>query len=125
VYFLIGFPFETEQSLNDTFKAIKSLKNKASIMIRIFTPYPHTELYEFCLQHVLINDSDDISIHNHQSLDCFCLYLPETRFKEIAIDIEGFVDRSNHMYRLRRLLSANTIWRIKELGLSNSFVKLK
>ena len=28
VYFLIGFPFETEQSLNDTFEAIKSLKNR-------------------------------------------------------------------------------------------------
>jgi hypothetical protein len=51
--------------------------------------------------------------------------LPKTRFKEIAKDIENFVDKSNHNYRLRRLLSGNTIWRIKELGLNNSFGILK
>jgi anaerobic magnesium-protoporphyrin IX monomethyl ester cyclase len=125
VYFLIGFPFETEQSLNDTFEAIKSLKNRASIMISIFTPYPHTELFEFCLQHGLIDDNYNISLHNHQSYNYFCLYLPENRFKEVAKDIEDFVDKSNQMYRLRRLLSGNSIWRIKEFGLNYSFRKLK
>jgi anaerobic magnesium-protoporphyrin IX monomethyl ester cyclase len=125
VYFLIGFPFETEQTLNDTFNAIKSLKNKASMMISIFTPFPHTELYDYCLKNGLIDESYDISLHNFQSLDCFCLYIPETRFREIAKNIEDFVDKSNHMYKLRRLLSGNTIWRIKEFGLSNSFGMLK
>jgi anaerobic magnesium-protoporphyrin IX monomethyl ester cyclase len=125
VYFLIGFPFETEQSINDTFVAIKTLKNKASISISIFTPFPHTELYEFCLEHKLIDESFDISLHNYASIDCFCLYLTETRFKEIAKDIEIFVDKSNHNYKIRRLLSGNTIWRIKEFGLNNSFGRLR
>ena len=52
-------------------------------MISIFTPFPHTELYEFCLQHGLIDDSYDISLHNFQSLDCFCLYLPEKDLKRL------------------------------------------
>jgi len=125
VYFLIGFPFDTEQTINDTFKAIKSLKNRASMSISIFTPFPHTELYEFCLQNGLIEDSFNVSLHNYASLDCFCLNVPQERFKEIAVEIENFIDKSNHNYTLRRMVSGNTIWRIRELGFNKSLGSLK
>jgi anaerobic magnesium-protoporphyrin IX monomethyl ester cyclase len=41
-FFIVGFPQETEQTLNDTFDAIKRIKSD-SLIYSIFTPYPGTE----------------------------------------------------------------------------------
>jgi radical SAM superfamily enzyme YgiQ (UPF0313 family) len=124
-YFLIGFPFETEKNLQDTYRAIRQLRNRSTVILSIFTPYPGTELYEFCVEKGLIGENYDISLHNHQSLDAFTLYIEPERFLEIARDMERFVDRSNRVYRMRRILSSNTVWRVKELGVRDSVVRLK
>lgn len=124
-YFLIGFPFETEKNLQDTYLAIRQLRNRGTVILSIFTPYPGTELYEFCVANGLIGENYDISMHNHQSLDAFTLYIEPERFLEIARDMERFVDRSNRVYRMRRILSSNTVWRVKELGVRDSVVRLK
>jgi radical SAM superfamily enzyme YgiQ (UPF0313 family) len=124
-YFLIGFPFETEENLQDTYRAIRQLRNRATVTLSIFTPFPGTELYEFCVENGLIDQDYDISMHNLQSLDAFTLHVEPERFLAIASEIERFVDRSNRAYRMRRILSSNTFWRVKELGVRESVVKLK
>jgi len=122
-YFLVGFPFETEKSLNDSFEAMKKLKYQSHVVISIFTPYPGTELYEYCKENGIIDDDYDISLHNHQSMDCFCTNISQDRFKELVLNIEKFVDRNNKMYRLKRIFSLNTYWRLEELGLKNSIAR--
>jgi radical SAM superfamily enzyme YgiQ (UPF0313 family) len=122
-YFLVGIPFETEETLRDTFVAIKKLKNRASIMLSTFCPFPNTELYVFCTENGLINENYDVALHNLQSPDCFCLNIAPDRFKQLVIEMEQFVDRSNRVYKLRRLFSSRTVWRIAELGIMDSVRK--
>ena len=120
-YFMAGFPFETESTLNDTLNAINKIDGH--IMISVFTPYPGTELFEFCRENGLIDEKYDVAMHNHQSLDCFCLNFDPIIFKCMIENIEQIVDRKNKYYRMKRILSLNTIWRIKQTGLLNSIKK--
>lgn len=43
---MIGHPFETKETVKDTFRYIKKLKYCDQIFLNISTPYPGTELYE-------------------------------------------------------------------------------
>lgn len=122
-YFLVGFPYETEHTLNDTVAAIK--KTKGHIHFSIFCPYPGTELFEFCRENGLIDENYDVALHNHQSPDCFCFDLDPERFKTLVFKIEKVVDRKNSMDKIKRIFSFNTIWRIKELGIVESLKKGK
>jgi len=124
-YFLVGFPFETMDDIEDTFNAIKKLKNNASIMISIFCPYPNTELFEYCIENKIIDNNYNIALHNHQSIHCFAKDINQSHFESKVKEIEEFVDKSNKVYRLKRIISKNTFWRIKELGLMNSLSKAK
>ena len=44
--FLLGFPTETEQTLNDTINAMVRFEGRLGYSI--FTPYPGSEAYEYC-----------------------------------------------------------------------------
>jgi len=120
-YFMAGFPDETEESLYDTLKAIKQVNG--NVMISIFMPYPGTELFEFCKQRGLIDDNFDVARYNHQSLNHFCPNIPRNKFEKIVKEIEKIVDEKNRKYRLQRLFSTNSIWRIKNFGFEQSIKK--
>lgn len=120
-FIMIGFPYETEDSLQETVQAIKRIKGK--IYINTFSPFPGTEMFDFCKTNKLIDDSYDISFHNFQSLDSFCINILSDRFKVLAMDILKFVDRKNRYDTIRRIFSRNTIWRIQELGIIESLKK--
>jgi radical SAM superfamily enzyme YgiQ (UPF0313 family) len=125
VYMMIGFPFETEEDLQDTYRLIRQLKNRATVTLNIFTPLPGTELFDFCLEHGLIEDDGDFSLLNYESLKPLSMAIEADRFIEIAREIQDFVDRSNHAYRRRRILSRHTLWRVKERGARDSVAALK
>ncbi len=122
-FIMIGFPYETEETLDDTIEAIKKFKCD-EIIYSIFTPYPGTEAFQFCKEKGLIGDDYDISIHNHQSpANCFCMNFYPERFRISASKIEKMIDRKNRLNRIRKLFSRNTLIRIQEWGTRKGFKK--
>lgn len=122
-FFIIGFPQETEQSLNDTKAAMKKI-NCDVLIYSIFTPYPRTEAFEFCKEHGLLGENYDVSLYNHQSpANHFCMYIPKDRFRVLASEIEKAVDRKNKINRIKRIFSLTTFDIIKEIGISRSIKK--
>ena len=112
-FFIVGFPQETENTLNDTVVAMKKIKCN-TLIYSIFTPYPGTEAFEFCKENGLIDDNYDISLYNHKSpANCFCINITPERFRMLVSKIEKMVDRKNSLNRIKKVFSLNTFWRIK------------
>ncbi|MFH1703372.1 MAG: radical SAM protein [Nitrospirota bacterium] len=129
-FFMVGFPQETEDTLNDTVSAMKKIKSDL-LIYSIFTPYPGTEAFEFCKKHGLISDDYDVSLYNHQSpANCFCINITLERFRILVSKIEKMVDRKNSLSRIKRLIFKRlfsgdiAIRKIQELGIGKSFQKI-
>ncbi len=106
-FFLVGYPFETEETLKDTVRLMKKC-NSDRILYNIFTPYPYTGLYEFCKTKGLINDDYDPAVYHHQSpANSFTLYIPPERFRVLSNRIEKMIDRRNFVKRIKMLMTAN------------------
>ena len=95
VFFMVGFPQETENSLNDTLNAINKIDANFTVY-SIFTPYPGTEIFKYCQDKQLVDSNFDISLYNHQSpMNCFCLNLSPLKFRSLVSRIEKVIDRKN------------------------------
>jgi anaerobic magnesium-protoporphyrin IX monomethyl ester cyclase len=122
-FFMVGFPQETEETLNDTIIAMKKTRCD-SICYSIFTPYPGTEAFEFCKQKGLIEDDYNVSLYNHQSpANNFTMNIAPERFRILVSKIERMVDRKNYLNRIKKIFSLNTFTKIKELGMSSGLKK--
>lgn len=122
-FFIIGFPWDTEASLDDTVKAMRKIKCDI-LTYSIFTPYPATEAFEFCKENGLIKEDYDVSLYNHQSpANNFCINIPSQRFRILASKIERMVDRRNSINRIKRIFSPATFSMIRELGIFKSIYK--
>jgi len=123
VFFIVGFPQETEDTLNNTVTVMEKI-NCDTLVCSIFTPYPSTEAFEFCKENGLISDDYDVSLYNHQSpKNCFCINITPERFRILVSKIEKMVDRKNALNRIKRVFSLNTFRRIQELGIDKSIHK--
>ncbi|OGX15720.1 MAG: hypothetical protein A2166_03050 [Omnitrophica WOR_2 bacterium RBG_13_41_10] len=123
VFFIVGFPQETEQTLQDTIKAIRRIKCDV-LTYSIFTPYPGTEAFEFCKNNGLIQEDHDVSLYNHQSpANYFCMNIAPARFRQLASQIERMVDKKNCINRIKRIFSLTTLDMMKELGITKSIQK--
>ena len=122
-FFIIGFPWDTEASLDDTVKAMRKIKCDI-LTYSIFTPYPATEAFEFCKENGLIKEDYDVSLYNHQSpANNFCMNIPPRRFRMLASKIERMIDRRNSINRIKRIFSPATFFMIRELGISRVSIK--
>lgn len=125
-FFMVGFPQETEETLNDTLKAMNAI-NCDSLVYSIFTPYPGTESYEFCKNNGLIGNDFDVSLYNHQSpANCFCGKIAPERFRFLVSKIEKMVDRNNAPSPIKsvsRILSMSTFRKMRRLGVGKSLEK--
>lgn len=120
VFFIVGFPQETDDTLNETIAAMKKIKCDV-IIYSIFTPYPGTEAFELCKEKGLIGDDYDVSLYNHQSpANCFCVNITPERFRVLVSKIEKMVDRKCSLSRIKRVFSLNTFLRIQEWGVGKS-----
>lgn len=114
-FFLVGYPFETEEMLKDTIKMMKKSKSD-KILYSIFTPYPYTEIYDFCESKGLIKDDFDPTLFNHQSpLNCFSMFISPKRFRKLAGKIERMIDRRNLLNRLFTIFSFKGFPRLAEI----------
>ena len=102
-FFMVGFPEETEETLQDTLTAIKRI-NADNIMLSVFTPYPGSELFQVCKELGVVDDDFDITIYNHQSPEnCFTAFIAPERFKELVREAVSVVRRKNTRGRWRRV----------------------
>lgn len=123
-FFMLGFPQETEASLADTVRAIEDLRCD-HVVYSVFTPYPGTEAFDFCNLHGLIPEPFDVSLYNHQSpANSFCLNIPHDRFVALARKAVDLTVRKNRALRIRKILSGNLLWKIRESGLRRSVRKV-
>ena len=120
---MVGFPRETEETLNDTLRAMKAISADV-IAYSIFTPYPGTEIFEYCRDLGLVDNSFDVSLYNHQSpANCFSKNISPERFRQLAANIEKLVDRKNSINRIRKMFSLNALNAVRELGFRRSVRK--
>lgn len=124
-FFIVGFPDETEKTLQDTISVIKKINGL--IIYSIFTPYPGTEAYEYCKTNGLIPDNFDISLYNHQSPEnCFCKNLSKEIFRKYTKQIEEYIDNHNSKRRLRYIFSIDNLFLfpiyLKKYGIKNGLL---
>jgi tRNA A37 methylthiotransferase MiaB len=116
VFFMVGFPQETEESMNDTMRAMKNIKAD-SIIFSIFTPYPGTETFDFCKEKGLVKDDFDISLYNHQSpANCFCMNIAPKQLRRVVDEMEQLVNRFERRSAMRALFSKQGIEKIWRRG---------
>ncbi len=115
-FFMVGFPQETEDSLNDTIRAVKSLPADVAVY-SIFTPYYGTELFDWCRQQGIIPDHFNVFLHNHQCPEnYFCPGIAEDVFKRRVRELEKALDRINSRRKLRMYFSREGFRRLQEKG---------
>ena len=103
-FFMIGLPEETEETLQDTLTAIRTI-NASAIMLNTFTPYPGSQLFEECRKLGVVDDDFDITLYNHLSpANCFTAHIAPERFRKLAAEAFAYVDRRNDRRRLQRAL---------------------
>jgi len=77
-YMIIGFPYDTEETILESVKFVKEL-NPFRITLSFFTPYKGTQLYDESKKLGLINENYDLSLFSHQSPhNYFCPRLKKT-----------------------------------------------
>ncbi len=60
VHFMIGFPWDTEETVKETIKFAKKLKS-GLIEFNIVTPLPGTPLYKIAIEHGLMHEDADLN----------------------------------------------------------------
>jgi radical SAM superfamily enzyme YgiQ (UPF0313 family) len=104
VFFMAGFPTETEKTMKDTEEIIKTINCNKGIY-SIVTPYPGTEAFDYCIKEGIIRDWNHI-LYNHQSPENhFCKSMTGERFRELSGKIENLVYQKNEIYRKEKIRS--------------------
>ncbi len=110
VYFMTGFPHETEVELEENIRFMKEVKPQISYW-GIVTPYPGTELYQYAIKEGFLPDVDPIHLMHH-SLKTSMADIPRKRYEEMLYRILRIQDgiarkyqRKQNWYGLRPLLS--------------------
>lgn len=122
-FFMVGFPHDTEQTLTDTINAMNDSESD-SFIYSIFTPYPGTEAYDLCNKEGLIKGDFDVSLYNHQSpKNSFCLNINNKLLRYLCENVEKMIDKKNSLLRIKKLLSLDTVDKIREIGFGRSIKK--
>jgi radical SAM superfamily enzyme YgiQ (UPF0313 family) len=94
-YMIIGFPYDTEESILKSIDFVKSLQ-PFRITISFFTPYKGTELYDEVKAMGLIDANYDASLFSHQSPhNYFCPKITKERYNKIRNAISQDIDNYN------------------------------
>lgn len=119
-FFMVGFPWETEETLRDTLNAIRKV-NADQTSYSIFMPYPGTEAFEYCKEKGLIPENFDNSSYTHQSPEnCFCLNIAHEKFRSLVSEIEKETDITNSRNRRKFIFN-----KIKNTSLSEIILKIR
>jgi len=120
-YLIAGFPQETEESLARTREVIRKINGY--VWLSAFSPFPGTDLYDYCRSEGILAADFDPTLQNFQNPTSFCKGVPQERFRETVLEMMREVDVHNSVNHLGRAFSFNTLWRVQEMGLRNAFMK--
>jgi radical SAM superfamily enzyme YgiQ (UPF0313 family) len=114
LFFMIGFPWETEKEIKNTVDFMEKL-NPQYAVFSVATPYPATELYRVCKQKGLLPDNIDWSRFFHQSPDMFLSdKLGRGAIRKIMEKVEGkFIRHNRRKHRLKLLNPLRLLREIK------------
>jgi radical SAM superfamily enzyme YgiQ (UPF0313 family) len=94
-YMIIGFPKDTEKTIRNSIKFVKSLK-PFRITLSFFTPYKGTSLYSEAKMLGLINEYYDLASYSHQSPhNYFCPKITRKRYDVLKAEITSEIDDYN------------------------------
>ncbi|MBF0293697.1 MAG: radical SAM protein [Magnetococcales bacterium] len=100
-FFMVGFPDETEASMEATMRAI-SATDADRVILSIFTPYPGSRLFVRCQELGIIGATFDHARFNHQSPEnCFTARIAPERFRQLV----------QHAARVAARQGRETVWR--------------
>ena len=121
VFFIVGFPYDTVDTLIDTINVMKSIRCD-TLTYSIFTPYLGTESFQVCKQNGLVDDNFDVGLYNHQSpANCFSFHITPDDFRILANKVEKMVDRKNLKNRIRGIFCLKKkLQRMQDLGIRDS-----
>lgn len=85
VYFMTGFPYETEEELKETIKFMEDIKPSRN-MWSIVTPYPGTKLYNYAIEKKVLPEVDPIYLMHH-SLKTNMSIIPLDKYEKLLQDI--------------------------------------
>jgi radical SAM superfamily enzyme YgiQ (UPF0313 family) len=95
-YLMVGFPNETEKHVLDTINIIDELKPKRATL-SIFTPYPGTKLFDYCVEEGIIKGDIEWEKYSHQSkFNYFSPKISEKRFHELVKMASTKIDDYNN-----------------------------
>ncbi len=98
-FFMVGFPYETQQDIQDSKDFIHELK-PTTVELSIFTPYPGTQLYTQARDMGLIPPNMEWSKFSHQSFENhFVESIPKERFREIIREFFEEMEHYNNSWR--------------------------
>lgn len=108
---IIGFPFETAVDIKDSISLIRILDVPTNI--NTFTPYPKTELYDYCVKIGLIKQNMDwISVSQHSPYNEFINELSADEYRKLLEEMVSLADSIiKKRYRFRYIKSANRMLR--------------
>jgi anaerobic magnesium-protoporphyrin IX monomethyl ester cyclase len=122
-FFMIGLPYETMDDMKRTINFIKRTKPDA-INLCTFTPYPGTELYNYCIDKGLLKHDDSYGIFkyigHHSRYNYFLENVNKEDYLKILDEILELTTKISNSLTLRKI-----VYRIKILSLEKIKRKLK
>jgi radical SAM superfamily enzyme YgiQ (UPF0313 family) len=100
VYFMTGFPHETEEELKQNIRFMEDTRPQ-NAMWSIVTPYPGTDLHRYAIQEGILPDTSPIHLMHH-SIKTSMADIPPERYEELLWRILRIRDRIARKHRLRR-----------------------
>ncbi len=122
-YFMIGLPYEKLEDMRQTISFIKKIKPD-SINLCTFTPYPGTELYEYCINKKLLKHDDSYDIFkyigHHSKYNLFLEYVDKDNYMKILDEILELTTEITNSFNFRKF-----IFRIQRISLEKIKRKMK
>ena len=98
-FFIIGFPSETKQEIEDTLNLISEIK-PSQVCISIFAPYRGTDFFDILASQKAIDENylmpDTYNVHSN-----FTGTMTDKKFKNIALKAMKFNDKYNQNTNLK------------------------
>lgn len=122
-FLMIGFPYETLDDIRKTIDFVKNVKPD-SVNLCTFTPYPGTSLYNYCVDHKLIEHDDTYEIFkyigHHSAHNYFMESVSREEYKEILNEMLEVTSNISNSMTYRKF-----VYRLKHLTLEKFMRKMK
>lgn len=85
-FFMIGFPWETEEDIEATLRYMEEVAPDKPV-VSILTPLPGTPIYDYCVEHDLVDfDEDYLTLFHQRSSHFYSEHIDDERSREIIFN---------------------------------------